>query len=336
MLANVPPGPVFLDCHALPGYGLGMSIVRKPLSCIPAASRICLGTATFGTTQQPRDTAFALFDAFVAGGGNFVDTAHVYAAWLPGGAGASERTLGEWMRSRGVDLVVGSKGGHPPLDDMSRSRLRPHDLAQDCTQSLERLGRGHIDLYWLHRDDEAVPVGEIIDALRPLLRSGQVRAIGASNWSWQRIQAANDWAAANAATGFAASQIAWSLAQDAPGHVPGGGTRDMDPGTLVWHAHSGVAQIPYSSQAGGFFAKALPSAGRYACPANARRWQRVRDLAGRLGVSPNGVALAWVLNHPAGGWAVVGPKDAAQLADTMAADALQLDPSQLAYLDLGG
>jgi aryl-alcohol dehydrogenase-like predicted oxidoreductase len=300
---------------------------------IPAVSRLCLGTATFGTAQQPRDEAFALLDGFAASGGTFVDTAHVYAAWLPDGTGASERTIGDWMRARGVELVVGSKGGHPPLEDMSRSRLRPQDLAQDCAESLDRLRRSHIDLYWLHRDDESVPVGEIIDAIQPLLRSGRVRAVGASNWSWQRIQAANAWASAHAASGFVASQIAWSLAQDAPGHVPGGGTRGMDAETLAWHARSGIAQIPYSSQAGGFFAKALPTAGRYACEANARRWERVRSLATRLGATPNRVALAWVLNHPAGGWAVVGPKSAAQLADTLAADALHLDAQQLADLE---
>jgi aryl-alcohol dehydrogenase-like predicted oxidoreductase len=313
-----------------------MSLSRSALPGIPAASRICLGTATFGTAQQPQDVAFALLDAFAAAGGCFVDTAHVYATWLPGGEGVSERTIGAWMRTRGVDLVVGSKGGHPPLADMAVSRLRPGDLARDCQESLERLGRGHIDLWYLHRDDPAIPVGEIVDACQPLLRSGRIRALGASNWSWQRIQAANDWAAAHGATGFAASQIAWSLAEDAPGYVPWGGTRGMDAETLAWHARSGVAQIPYSSQAGGFFAKPLADAGRHACPANARRWRLARELAARHGCSPNAIALAWVLRHPAGGWAVVGPKGAAQMADTLAADAVALTPAEIDLLARAG
>lgn len=313
-------------------YSRRMALTRSVLPGLPEASRICLGTATFGTAQIPQERAFAILDHFAAAGGNFVDTAHVYAAWLPDGAGASERTLGAWMRSRGMELVVGSKGGHPPLADMMRSRLRPEDLAADCSESLERLQRGRIDLYWLHRDDPAIPVGEIIGALQPLLRSGRIGALGASNWSTARIAAANAWAAGHGATGFIASQIAWSLAADAPGYTPSGGTLGMDGATLAWHQASGVAQIPYSSQAGGFFAKPLPTTGRYACPANAARWHRVRAMAAQRGCSPNALALAWILSHPCGGWAVVGPKDPQQLHDTLAAAALPLEPAVVTSL----
>jgi len=309
-----------------------MVLTRSVLPGLPPASRICLGTATFGTAQIPQDAAFALLDAFVEAGGNFVDTAHVYAAWLPGGAGASERTLGAWMRARDTTLVVASKGGHPPLADMARSRLRPEDLASDCAESLERLQRGRIDLYWLHRDDPAIPVGEIIDALQPLLRDGLICAIGASNWHHQRIAAANAWASANGRIGFVASQIAWSLAEDAPGHVPYGGTLGMDATTLAWHAASGIAQIPYSSQAGGYFAKPPAAQGRYACPANDARHARVRAAAATRGVSPNALALAWVLRHPVGGWAVAGPHSAAQLADTLTADTITLSAVEVAGL----
>src|SRR5687768_12369425 len=86
-------------------------------------SVICLGVAGFGTTT-PGDDAFAMLDAFAEAGGNFADTAHIYAAWLPGGAGESECTLGRWLRSRRPQgLIIGTKGGHPDLGTMDVSRL---------------------------------------------------------------------------------------------------------------------------------------------------------------------------------------------------------------------
>ncbi|MBA3709392.1 MAG: aldo/keto reductase, partial [Planctomycetes bacterium] len=147
------------------------------------ASAICLGTALHGSTIAD-DDAFALLDIFVERGGNFLDTAHIYAAWLPNGHGQSERAIGAWLRSRGsrASTVIATKGGHPSWTAVPQARLRPEDIASDLTESCERLGTDVIDLYWLHRDDPAVPVDEILDALQRLIASGRIRAIGASNW----------------------------------------------------------------------------------------------------------------------------------------------------------
>jgi len=97
----------------------------------PTVSELCLGTGGFGTAV-PRDTAWAIMDRFVEAGGTFFDTAHVYAAWLPDGAGASERTIGGWVAARGCreDVVIGTKGGHPDLRSMDVSRLAPEDGRQ--------------------------------------------------------------------------------------------------------------------------------------------------------------------------------------------------------------
>ncbi len=297
-------------------------------------SEIVLGTAGFGSAIA-RDEAFAMLDDFAAAGGTALDSAHVYAAWLPDGAGASERTIGAWLASRGLRdrMLVATKGGHPPLTP-GASRLCLDLIAQHLAESLDRLALPTIDLYWLHRDDDTIPVDEILDALQPHLRRGTIRAIGASNWSWQRLEAAQACAAARGWTGFCASQISWSLAAFAPEHRFGGGTRGMDTETLAWHARSGLAQIPFSAQANGFFAKPLEEALRrlpqYADPANAARWRVVRDLAAAAGCSANAIALAWLLRHPQGGFGIIGPKDRRQLADSLTAAEVRLSADQLA------
>ncbi len=306
-----------------------MRLRRLPGLTTPC-SAIVLGTGGFGSAV-PRDQAFALLDAFAEAGGTALDSAHIYAAWLPGGVGASEGTIGAWLASRGLRsrMLVGTKGGHPHLDSMERSRLRPEDLAADLADSLDRLALPSVDLYWLHRDDPAIPVDEILGALQPHLRSGAISAIGASNWGWQRLEQAQVCAALHGWSGFAASQCSWSLAAFAPAHRFSGGLVGMDEATLAWHARSGLAQIPYSAQANGFFAKppaqALERLPQYAHPANARRRQVAQTLAARHNVSANAIALAWLLQHPQGGFGIIGPNDAAQLADSLDAANLQLE-----------
>ncbi|MBV9849221.1 MAG: aldo/keto reductase [Armatimonadetes bacterium] len=306
--------------------------IEKPVSVL------CLGTGGMGSAQTA-DESFTLLDAFAERGGTFLDTAHVYADWIPGGAGASERTVGAWLRSRDVwgRFVVGTKGGHPKLETMHLSRLRPEDIAQDLAESLERLQTETIDLYWLHRDDPAVPVGEILSALNDHLAAGAVRAIGASNWSTVRLEEAADYAAAHGLTGFCASQIAWSLARSNEPYNAAMRTIAMDKDALRWYCAAGLRVIPYTAQASGFFAHPYDeTAARFSAyhsPVNARRWQRAQTMARERGMSPNAVALAYLLNHPCGGAAIVGPHTGEQMEDTCRAADLALSDAELAFLE---
>ena len=169
-------------------------------SCFPLA----LGTAPFGT-GIPRNTAFAILGAFVDAGGNLVDTAAVY------GMGVSEQTLGEWMRLRQSRdrVVISTKGGHPSLPDWAR-RITEADIRADMEDSLRFLGTDHVDIYFLHRDDESKPVEDIMPILDTLVREGKTRLIGASNWTVARINEANAFARANGMAEFSVSQIFWN------------------------------------------------------------------------------------------------------------------------------
>jgi len=308
--------------------------IVRPLSVL------CLGTANYGSAYS-REQSFALLDAFAEAGGNFLDTAHVYADWLPNGHGASERTVGDWLRTRGVrdQFVVATKGGHPRLETMERSRLRPEDLARDLTESLDRLGTGRVDLYWLHRDDPAVPVSEILDALNEHRAAGRIHALGASNWRPARLRAAAEYARARGLTGFVASQVGWSLA--APNTTEGQwyDMRFMDADALEYHCEAGLKVIPFSPQAGGFFAHPYdpgdPKYGLYHNELSANRWAWVQRLADVRGISPNALALTYLLTHPCGGAAVIGPRTVAQLGDSVAAVDLQLSYGERHFLEEG-
>ena len=146
-------------------------------------SALSLGTGGMGT-HVSHDDSFRILDRYVERGGNFLDTAHIYAAWVPGGGGASERTIGDWIRTRGARdaVAIGTKGGHPHLETMTISRLSPQEIVQDLDESLERLQIETIDLYWLHRDDPKRPVGELIETLTDAVTQKKIRYFGVSNW----------------------------------------------------------------------------------------------------------------------------------------------------------
>lgn len=298
---------------------------------LPPLSVIALGTAEFGS-RIADDAAYALLDAYAAGGGNVLDTAHCYAAWLPNGDGASERLLGRWLRDRRANMVVSTKGGHPPMSAMESPRLRAADIAFDLGQSLERLGLPSVDLYWVHRDDPTIPAGEVIDALEEHRRAGRIRAYGASNWTTDRLDAAAAHARSRGIPGFCADQPGWSLAERRTDVPPVPGCLYAGPELLAWHNRTRLPTMAYTSQARGWFAKDV---GDYDTPANRARRDRARELAAKLGSTANRVALAWLTSQAFPGVAVVGPHKADQLADCLAAGDLLLTPAQVAVLTTG-
>ncbi len=311
-----------------------------------APSLICLGGGPLGSAI-PADKAFELLDTLVEAGGNWVDTAHVYAAWLPGGGGVSERTIGAWIKARGVraSFMVGTKGAHPHLETMHISRLQPADITQDLNESLERLGSDYIDIYWLHRDDPTVPVGEILGCLDEHLTAGRIRALGASNWTAARLQEANAYAAEHGIVGFCSSQVGWSLAQPNPVKAAYAGTLNMDADTLAYHKRRRLPAVAYSSQAGGFFNKvtrasasdpALADSGmavHYFNETNFGRAERARELAARYGCDANTIAVAYLLNQPFAGYAITGCRTPQQVRASCAAADLMLSAEQVAWLE---
>ncbi|MBN1564164.1 MAG: aldo/keto reductase [Anaerolineae bacterium] len=162
-------------------------------------SRLVQGTAML--TRDNLDASFSLLDGVLALGGNTFDNAYVY------GHGDTERIFGEWLNERGVrdQVVILTKGAHHNED---RHRVTPYDIASDLFDSLARFKTDFIEMFVLHRDDPTQPVGPIIDVLNQYQREGLIGAFGASNWTHDRIQAANDYAAA-LETDLAPEEMAW-------------------------------------------------------------------------------------------------------------------------------
>jgi aryl-alcohol dehydrogenase-like predicted oxidoreductase len=293
-------------------------------------SRIALGAINF-TPDNP-EPAFAILDEFIGLGGTLVDTAHIYRS------GGVDRTLGLYFDAKGRDRVmVLGKGCHPIGN--SGPRVTPEFITSDLSDSLERMHTDYIDLYILHRDDENVPVGPIVERLNEERAKGRIRAFGGSNWSHRRIREANEYAEQHGLVPFAASNPNLSLAR--PNEPMWAGCISADDEMRAWHKQTQLPLISWSSQAGGFFTGRFSPEDRsnadmvrvYYSDANWERLRRATELAEKRGVTPVQIALAYVLSQPFPTVALIGPQNSAELASSYQGSLLELTDEELAYLD---
>ncbi|HEX3814303.1 MAG TPA: aldo/keto reductase [Mycobacteriales bacterium] len=284
-----------------------------------------------GVDNQPNlPHATVMFDDFVERGGNTFDTAYIY------GGGKTEPLLGQWMRNRGNrdELVVIGKGAHTPHCD-------PESITRQLNESLERLQTDYLDIYFMHRDNEEIPVGEFVDVLDDHQRAGRIRIYGGSNWSLQRFAEANEYAKKNGKQGFSALSNHISLAEAYD--VPWKGCRHVsDPESRRWLAEHQVPLLPWSSQARGFFTGRADPQDRsdeelvrcYYSDDNFERLRRARKLGSELGVPPTAIALAYVLYQPFPTFPLIGPRAVEETRTSLAALDITLTPEQVSWLDL--
>lgn len=300
-------------------------------------SAICLGLANIGV-KNTEDEGMALLDAFLEAGGNFIDTARVYSNWVPGELNRSERIIGDWLTARGVreQVVVATKGGHFDLADRI-PRLSREEMEIDLRGSLEKLQTDVIDLYYLHRDDSSRPVGELLDVLHGFQQAGHIRHYACSNWTPVRMQAARDYARAQGYTGFVANQMRWSLA-GFHGKPPGDETMcSMDRETYDFHVKTGLAAIPYNSQAGGFFSKldvdpkSVEKSGAYS-EGNLKLYDYLKQVADDLNVAISQVVLAYFWKQPFVSIPIVGCRNQAQLQDSLVAVDCDLSDDMIKHI----
>jgi len=285
-------------------------------------SRLVLGTAPL-YVEAPPDGSLELLDTWLELGGNAIDTARQY--------GNAEQVVGRWLRERGCRdrVVIATKGAHYDLET-GRGRVRPGDIAADLAESLAVLGLDAVDVYWLHRDDPEQPVGPILEALNGHKREGRIGVFGASNWTVERLEEAQAYAAEHGIESFACSSPQLSLA--VPQEPPWPGCLTIhDPVSRAWYERTRLPVFAWSSQAAGFFAGVESEV--YDTEENRSRRGRAEQLAAEKGCTANHVALAWVLRQPFPTFALVGPRSAAELRDTVAALELELTPEEVQWLD---
>lgn len=300
-------------------------------------SGLCLGGNVFGWTAD-RDTSFGILDAFVDGGGTFVDTADAYSAWAPGNSGGESETLiGEWLDARRpADVVVATKvSQHPDFRGLSAPNVRAAAEA-----SLKRLGVEVIDLYYAHFDDESVPLAETVAAFGDLVRDGLVRYTAVSNYSAERIR---EWVRIADELGVprpVAVQPHYNLVE-----------RGAEADVLPLAQELGLGVAPYYSLASGFLTGKYRSAGagrgadggagspraqgaaRYATERNLRLIDALERVGAAHGASVATTALAWLRSRPAVVAPIASASRAEQVPDLIAAGRLDLAAEEVAELD---
>ncbi|MDO9400847.1 MAG: aldo/keto reductase [Polaromonas sp.] len=298
-------------------------------------SPIAFGGNVFGWTVDEA-TSFSLLDAWVDAGFNFIDTADVYSAWVPGHSGGeSETVIGKWLKKTGNRdrVVIATKVGKPMGD--GKVGLKPAYIRQAVEDSLRRLQTDCIDLYQSHDDDPATPFEETLTAYGELIRAGKVRAIGASNHSAARLAQALKVSTEQGLPRYESLQPLYNLYDRA------GFEQELAPLCL----EHGIGVINFYALAMGFLTgkyRSAADAGK--SPRGARAVQTyvnerglkilaaLDEVAARYGSTPSQIAIAWLLAQPAVTAPIASATSLAQLADLVAAAQIRLDSDAVSLL----
>ena len=276
--------------------------------------------------------AAIVLDAFFEAGGNLIDTAFGY------GNGLQDRLVGEWIRSRGIreETVVIGKGVHTPL-------CYPDVIAKQLTVSLDRMKADYVDIYFMHRDNPDIPVGEFVDAMDAEVKAGRIRGpFGGSNWTRERFDEAIAYAERTGKTRPSVLSNNFSLAEMVDpvwaGCIASTGKDWMD-----WLGEKKVTNFAWSSQARGFFTERA-GRGKLDDAELARSWysegnfarrDRAIELGKRLGKDPIQVALAYVLAQQGRVVPLIGPRSLAELNHSLEAFDIRLSQDDVRWLERG-
>jgi aryl-alcohol dehydrogenase-like predicted oxidoreductase len=298
-------------------------------------SPICLGGNVFGwTADEP--VSFAILDAFVDAGFNFVDTADVYSRWVPGHKGGeSETVLGNWFKRSGnrKKVILATKVGIELAPD--KKGLSKAYILREVEDSLERLQTDYIDLYQSHIDDPSVPLEETLAAYDQLIKQGKVRAIGASNYSTERLAHAIKIGEQDEMPRYECLQPHYNLYERA------GYEKELEPLCLK----EGIGVIPYFALASGFLTGKYRSENdlakgprgqmvkKYLDERGFRILAALDEVAAKLHSTPGKVAIAWLIARPSITAPIASATSVEQLNDLVDAASLQLDPPSIETLN---
>jgi aryl-alcohol dehydrogenase-like predicted oxidoreductase len=302
-------------------------IGRSDLDILP----LSLGGNVFGWTAD-RDASFAVLDAFRDGGGDFIDTADAYSAWVPGNSGGESETLiGEWLASRKPEnVVVATKvSQHPEFRGLGATTVRAA-----AETSLKRLGVDAIDLYYAHFDDADTPLDETVGAFADLVRDGLVRYVAVSNYTAERIREWISLAEASGADLPVAVQPHYNLVH----------RTEIEREIVPVAREYGMSLVPYSALASGFLTGKYRStdatgdspraegAAKLATPAGLALIDALEEIGGAHGASIATTALAWLRAQPTVAAPIASASRVEQVADLLASASLELSSDEIARL----
>ena len=301
----------------------------------PDIAPLVFGGNVFGWTADEA-TSFDLLDRFVERGFNAIDTADVYASWAPGLAGGeSETVIGNWLARRGRrdDIVLMTKVG---MWDR-RKGLSASNIAAAVEDSLKRLRTDHIDVYFAHLDDTAVPLAETLGAFGRLVEAGKVRTLGASNHDAKRLREALAVSEEQGLPRYEVIQPAYNLYD-----------RSFESELAPVAQEHGLGVVGYFSLASGFltgkYRRVEDLEGRarggflkgYFDARGLALLEVLREVAEEAKATPAQVALAWLMSRPALTAPIASATSLAQLDDILGAATVDLSPAALEALDAAG
>ena len=297
---------------------------------------LALGGNVFGWTADEQ-TTFKILDAFTAAGCNLVDTADMYSRWVPGNTGGeSETLLGKWVRRSGNrgKILIATKVGMEMGPD--RKGLSKSYILRAVEDSLRRLQTDHIDLYQSHTDDPETPLEDTLEAYAQLIRQGKVRAIGASNYTADRLARALEVSARSGYPSYQCLQPLYNLFDRADYET------ELEPLCM----EKGLGVIPYFSLASGFLTGKYRSEkdladrprGEMVKKYMNERGFRILDALDRVAdqyhTVPAVVSLAWLIARPGITAPIASATSLDQLTALIEATKLALDPPSIELLDL--
>lgn len=300
-----------------------------------AVAPLAFGGNVFGWTVDVQ-RSFNLLDAFIAAGFNLIDTADVYSRWVPGNQGGeSETIIGKWLKQTGnrKNVVIATKVGKemgPAKKGLSRAYI-----LRAVEESLQRLQTDYIDLYQSHADDPDTPLEETLEAYGELLKEGKVRAIGASNYSAERLSQALEVSKHHGYPRYQSLQPLYNLYDRA----------DYETKLERVALEKNVGVIPYFSLGSGFLTGKYRSESdltksargemvkKYLDDRGFRILQALDEVSKRLDSTPAQVSLAWLIMRPSITAPIASATSSGQLADLVEGTRLKLDDSSIELLN---
>ncbi len=298
-------------------------------------SNLCFGGNVFGWTID-EETSYKILDAFVDGGGNFIDTADVYSRWVLGNQGGeSETIIGKWMKLRGNrrKLIVATKVGMEM--GPGKQGLKKDYIFTAVEASLKRLQTDYIDLYISHREDEATVPQETSQAYGELIKHGKIRGCGASNYSAKRLTESIHASHLSTSPAYQSLQPLYNLYDRA----------DFENNLRPVCESFKLGVTPYSSLASGFLSGKYRSTKDLADRARAARVSGYLNERGfkilaaldhvsqHLRTTPSAIALAWLINRPTITSAIVSATTLPQMKDLLSMTQIKLDAASLEVLN---
>ncbi|MGF1938986.1 MAG: aldo/keto reductase [Nostoc sp. ChiQUE02] len=298
-------------------------------------SPLSFGGNVFGWTID-ENSSFEILDRFIAAGGNFIDTADVYSKWVTGNQGGeSETILGKWLKQRGHrhQVVIATKVGND-MGVKGKGLSRKH-IQQAVEDSLQRLQTDYIDLYQSHIDDENTPLEETLETYAELIRQGKVRAIGASNYSAERLLQALEISRQYGYPRYESLQPRYNL-YDRDGYEQGLQQicQEQEIGVISYSSLcSGFLSGKYRSEKDLSISLRGSSVKRYLNPRGLRILEAIDRVAKTYNSTPTQVSLAWLIANPTITAPIVSATKVEQLNDIIKAANIKLDQDAIDLLN---